>query len=122
MGTRPSELRRGIDSVLAQQGVSTDIVVVGNGWSPTDIPAGVHALTLPENVGIPAGRNAGVHEVSGDYLFFLDDDAELPAPDFLARMASIFEQRPDVGLIQPRVVDPTGIPGPGRSGAPPAHG
>ncbi len=114
MGTRPVELRRGIESVLSQKGVTTDIVVVGNGWVPTDLPAGVKSLGLPENVGIPAGRNAGVHEVSGDFLFFLDDDADLPAPDFLARLAIIFQQRPEVGLIQPRVVDPTGIPGPGR--------
>ena len=114
MGTRPVELRRGIESVLSQKGVTTDIVVVGNGWVPTDLPAGVKSLGLPENVGIPAGRNAGVHEVSGDYLFFLDDDAELPESEFLARIAMIFQQRPEVGLIQPRVVDPTGIPGPGR--------
>ncbi len=114
MGTRPVELRRGIESVLSQKGVTTDIVVVGNGWVPTDLPAGVKSLGLTENVGIPAGRNAGVHEVSGDYLFFLDDDAELPESEFLARIAMIFQQRPEVGLIQPRVVDPTGIPGPGR--------
>ena len=114
MGTRPVELRRGIESVLAQQGVTTDIVVVGNGWVPTDLPAGVKSLGLPENVGIPAGRNAGVQEVSGDYLFFLDDDAELPESEFLSRIAMIFQQRPEVGLIQPRVIDPAGIPGPGR--------
>jgi len=114
MGARPVELRRGIESVLSQQGVQTDIVVVGNGWVPTDLPPGVKTLALAENVGIPAGRNAGVHHVNGDYLFFLDDDAELPTPDFLARIANIFGQRPEVGLIQPRVVDPTGIPGPSR--------
>lgn len=114
MGARPVELRSGIESVLSQQGVQTDIVVVGNGWVPTDLPPGVKTLALAENVGIPAGRNAGVHHVNGDYLFFLDDDAELPTPDFLARIANIFKRRPEVGLIQPRVVDPTGVPGPSR--------
>ena len=114
MGTRPDELRRGIESVLNQKDVQTEIVVVGNGWIPVNLPAGVKSLGLKENVGIPAGRNAGVAEVDGDYLFFLDDDAELPAEDFLARMGRIFADRPKVGLIQPRVVDPTGKTAPGR--------
>ena len=34
---------------------------------------------LPENIGIPAGRNAGVPHVDGDLLLFLDDDAACPA-------------------------------------------
>jgi len=41
-------------------------------------------LDLPENVGIPAGRNAGIPEVKGDLLHFLDDDAYLGGDDFLA--------------------------------------
>ena len=114
MGTRPDDLRRGLESVLEQEGVETDVVVVGNGWEPVDLPPGVRGHMLPENVGIPAGRNAGVPEVSGDLLFFLDDDAALASPDTLARFAAVFRARPDVGLIQPRVVDPTGHPAPGR--------
>jgi len=114
MGTRPGDLRRALHSLLDQQGVSCDIVVVGNGWEPVDLPAGVRAHALPENVGIPAGRNAGVPEVVGELLFFLDDDAALAQPDTLARLASIFAARPEVGLIQPRVVDPCGRPAPGR--------
>ena len=114
MGTRPEELRRGLESVLAQEGVTTDIVVVGNGWEPVDLPEGVRGHPLSKNVGIPAGRNAGVPLVAGDLLFFLDDDAALAEPDTLARFAALFERRPELGLIQPRVDDPTGRPGPGR--------
>ena len=60
MGQRPADLRRAIESVLAQHDVNVDVVVVGNGWQPVDLPAGVKALHLRENLGIPAGRNAGV--------------------------------------------------------------
>ena len=105
-GQRPAELRRALDSVLAQQGVTTDIVVVGNGWAPVDLPAGVRALALPENVGIPAGRNAGAAATTAPMLFFLDDDAWLPEPDTLLRMAQKFAENPRFGLIQPRVTDP----------------
>ncbi len=114
MGQRPEDLRRGLESVLAQEGVTTDIVVVGNGWVPDGLPNGVRGHALPENVGIPAGRNAGVPQVSGDLLFFLDDDASLDRVDTLARFAALFRERPEVGLIQPRVLDPDGRPAPGR--------
>ena len=114
MGKRPEDLRRAIDSVLAQQDVEVEAVVVGNGWEPTDLPAGIQALGLPENVGIPAGRNAGVPYVGGDLLFFLDDDASLPDPYFLASIKGRFDSDPQLGLIQPRVEDPTGLEPPGR--------
>ena len=114
MGKRPSELMTAIESVLAQQQVTTEIVVVGNGWQPVDLPSGVRALGLPENLGIPAGRNAGVPQVTGDLLFFLDDDAALPDPMFLRQVADKFEADQRLGLIQPRVVDPTGLVAPRR--------
>jgi GT2 family glycosyltransferase len=114
MGTRPDDLRRGLESLLAQHCVGLDIVVVGNGWQPVDLPDGVRALALPENVGIPAGRNAGVPVVSGDLLFFLDDDASLPDPYFLRSVAERFAADRTLGLIQPRVVDPTGLAAPRR--------
>lgn len=114
MGKRPDDLRRAIDSVLAQRQVSVDVVVVGNSWDPVGLPEGVKALGLPENVGIPAGRNAGVPVVSGDLLFFLDDDASIPDPHFLASIKGRFDSDPRLGLIQPRVEDPTGAIPPGR--------
>ena len=118
MGTRPDDLARGIRSVLDQRGVATDVVCVGNGWDPATadppLPAGVKTLHLPENLGIPAGRNRGVPEVEGDVLFFLDDDAFLPSDDVPRRRMSHARRRPELGLIQPRVVDPTGVASPRR--------
>lgn len=106
-GTRPDDLRRGLDSLLAQRGVDLDIMCVGNGWEPTGLPDGVRALALPENLGIPAGRNEGVPHVSGEFLFFLDDDAWLPDDTTLMRMAQLMRTQPRIGLVQPRVVDPS---------------
>lgn len=114
MGERPDELAAGLASLRAQRDVELDIVVVGNGWDPVGLPVGVKALHLPQNVGIPAGRNAGVPLVGGDLLFFLDDDACLADDQFLATVARRFEVAPQIGLMQPRVVDPTGRPAPGR--------
>ena len=113
-GRRPVDLDRAVRSVLTQRGVATDVVVVGNGWQPAGLPSGVGALGLPENVGIPAGRNAGVPSVTGDLVLFLDDDATLTDPDFLAEAVRRFRADPALGLLQPRVDGPGGVPGPRR--------
>lgn len=113
-GTRPAELDRAVRSVLAQRGVDLDIVVVGNGWQPTGLPPAVRCLGLPANIGIPAGRNAGARTATGDFLFFLDDDAWLPEPDTLSRIAALFTEHPKLGMVQPRVTDPDATSDPTR--------
>jgi GT2 family glycosyltransferase len=113
-GTRPGDLQRGLESILAQTGVSLDVVCVGNGWQPSGLPDGVATLALAENLGIPAGRNAGVNAVSGEYIFFLDDDASIPSPTFLLDAIGIMTADPSIGLLQPRVVDPQGLANPRR--------
>ena len=67
MGTRPVELERSVQSLLAQTGVETNIVVVGNGWDPVNIPVGASTHYLPENIGATAGRNAGAAVINGDF-------------------------------------------------------
>jgi GT2 family glycosyltransferase len=111
-GKRPGRLDAALASLQAQRGVRLDVVVVGNGWQPHGLPPDVRALALADNVGIPAGRNAGVDAVAGDVLFFLDDDACLPTDDVVARLVALLDGT--VGLVQPRVLDPDGRPAPRR--------
>ena len=113
-GRRPDDLAAGLASLLAQVDVDLDIVCVGNGSGPGVVPDGVRVLELPENVGIPAGRNRGAELVGGDYVFFLDDDARLPSSRFLADAVAVLDRLGDVGLLQPRVVDPDGAENPRR--------
>jgi len=112
MGRRPAELQQAVQSVLSQVDVSTSVVVVGNGWDPVGFPESVRTLGLAENLGIPAGRNAGAALLDTPLLFFLDDDAQLPTQTTLRALAD--RMTGDRALIQPRVVDPTGKPAPGR--------
>ena len=114
MGSRPEELQRAVASILSQRDVEVEVVVVGNGWKPEGLPPGVRTVSLHDNLGIPAGRNAGVPLVRGDLLFFLDDDALLPEDDVLAKIAQHFEENPQLGLLQPRIADPDGVPPPRR--------
>ena len=104
MGKRPNELARALQSLQKQSDVQLDIVIVGNGWNPAEQFPESKTHFLTENLGIPAGRNAGVSKVSGDYLFFLDDDAYLPGSDVLISLVTKLEENPKWGLIQPRVV------------------
>lgn len=103
-GRRPDDLRLALESLLRQEGVDTDVVVVGNGWEPHGLPDGVRGVGLPEDLGIPGGRNAGVPHAQGELLFFLDDDASLAEPDALALVAARFGADPELGLLQLRVV------------------
>jgi GT2 family glycosyltransferase len=100
---RPAELQLAVGSLLRQEDVAADVLVVGNGWAPDGLPAEVRVLPLEADVGIPAGRNAGVPHVAGDLLFFLDDDASLAEPDALARVARRFAAEPRLGAVQLRV-------------------
>ena len=82
------------------------MVVVGNGWDPAGLPEGVRGHYLEDNIGIPAGRNAGVPLVSGEYLCFLDDDSWFLDDNFLGEAISRFTKHPKMGLLQPRITDP----------------
>ncbi|TKJ98579.1 glycosyl transferase [Plantibacter flavus] len=113
-GTRPVELTAAVESVLAQQAVELDVVVVGNGWQPTGLPDGARGLALSENLGIPAGRNRGADAVQGEFVFFLDDDATIPSTTFLRDAIAMLDADRSIGLIQPRLADADGAATPSR--------
>lgn len=114
MGDRPTELALALRTLRAQQGVDLDVVVVGNGWQPTGLPEWVREVYLPENVGIPEGRNIGAREARGELLYFYDDDASLPDTGALRALAAVVLADPRRAVAQPRGLDPTGKPPPRR--------
>ncbi|MYW13339.1 glycosyltransferase [Streptomyces sp. SID2563] len=115
MGNRPAELRALLDSVAAQEGDRIEVVVVGNGSPVPDVPPGVRTVELPENLGIPGGRNVGIEAFgpSGadvDALLFLDDDGLLPLTDTAELCRKAFAEDPRLGIISFRIADPeTGV-------------
>ncbi|MFD0268282.1 glycosyltransferase family 2 protein [Streptomyces sp. NPDC127106] len=115
MGNRPDELKALIDSVARQQGDPVEVVVVGQGVEVAglaDLPADVRTVTLPENLGIPGGRNVGIEAFGSgdgydvDVLLFLDDDGLLERTDTAELCRQAFTEDPGLGIISFRIADP----------------
>ena len=115
MGDRPAELSRAVRSVLAQDGPPIEVLVLGNGADalagvPADDPvrtaAHVRWEHLPENVGIPGGRNAGVRRAGGDAVLFLDDDGWFPDHALAEGVRRLLAADETLGILSFRVVDP----------------
>ncbi|MFE6775541.1 glycosyltransferase family 2 protein [Streptomyces sp. NPDC057702] len=111
MGNRPDELRALLDSVARQHGDPVRVVVVGNGSPLPPLPADVETVELPENVGIPAGRNVGIEAFGPggrdvDILLFLDDDGLLAQEDTAELCRTAFATDPELGIISFRIADP----------------
>lgn len=111
MGNRPEELRALLDSVAKQDGDPIEVVVVGNGAPLPELPDGVRTIELPENLGIPGGRNVGIEAFgpSGaevDVLLFLDDDGLLPDTGTAELVREAFSADPSLGIVSFRIADP----------------
>jgi GT2 family glycosyltransferase len=117
MGNRPDELRALLKSVAEQDGDPIEVVVVGNGAPVPEVPDGVRTVELPENLGIPGGRNVGIEafgpsggEDGPDVLLFLDDDGLLPRADTAELCRRAFADDPRLGIVSFRIADPdTGV-------------
>ncbi|MFD6228052.1 glycosyltransferase family 2 protein [Streptomyces sp. NPDC060232] len=114
MGNRPDELKALLDSVAGQDGDPIEVVVVGQGVKVaevTDLPPGVRSVDLPENLGIPGGRNVGIEAFGPagrdvDVLLFLDDDGLLERTDTAELCRQAFAEDPALGIISFRIADP----------------
>lgn len=111
MGNRPDELKALLESVARQDGDPVEVVVVGQGVPVTGLPEGVRTVELPENLGIPAGRNVGIEAFGPggadvDVLLFLDDDGLLERTDTAELCRQAFAEDPELGIVSFRIADP----------------
>ena len=87
---RPQMLGLGLCSVLRQQGVDVEVLVVDDGVGPGTAALidrigieRVHLLRNSGSPGVSGARNSGIAAARGNWVAFLDDD-DLWAPDKLA--------------------------------------
>jgi glycosyltransferase involved in cell wall biosynthesis len=93
-----------VASLLAQEGVAFEVVVVDDG-STDDTLERLRAIDDPRlrvlavpHGGVAAARNAGVAAARGRYVAFHDSD-DVALPGRLARPTAIFAERPELGLV-----------------------
>lgn len=94
-------LERCVDSVMASEGVTTDVVVVDNGCTGgasrrLGPRAGVTVIEPGENLGFAGGCNLGARNATGEVLALVNSDAVV-APEALAALA-VVALEPGVGI------------------------
>lgn len=109
------ELLRGcLRSLLERpQGVGLEVVVVDNASS--DGAADMVAEEFPEvtlirnatNTGFSRANNQAADRARGRYLFFLNNDTIVPSLA-LRRLVEFADAHPEVGMVGPRLRDPSG--------------
>ncbi len=68
---------------------------------------GVIVLEKPRNEGLVAGRNSALPLVRGRLVLMLDSDTEI-RPGSMSTLAAVLDNRPEVGVVGPKLVYPDG--------------
>lgn len=97
-----------LDSIRRQDFRDVEVLLVDN--ASRDNPATLIAERYPEvrfirserNIGFAGGNNLAVREAKGEYLFFINNDAEV-TEGCIARLVRFFEEKPRVGIISPLI-------------------
>jgi N-acetylglucosaminyl-diphospho-decaprenol L-rhamnosyltransferase len=98
-----------LQSVLAQRGVTLEIIVVDNASSDKTLAQiggfNVRVIANRENLGFGRGNNLGFGSSAGRYVYFLNPDARLAQPDALAKLCAAMDANPQWGMAGTRVLD-----------------
>jgi len=102
-----------LEALAANAGVAYEAIVVDDG-SGDGTPAAVRdrfpdavVVAKAQNEGLSAGRNAALPHVRGRFVLMLDSDTQV-RKGAIERLASFLDERPEVGLVGPRLVNPDG--------------
>ena len=108
---RREALERCVDSVLQQEYVRREIIVVDN-HSQGDLKdflqardSTIRLVELQENRGACGGRNAGIREARGEILITLDNDMIFASPFELTKVVRTFQERPEIHVLAFQVCD-----------------
>ncbi|MEM9983478.1 MAG: glycosyltransferase family 2 protein [Bacteroidota bacterium] len=97
-----------LDSLREVSYPAVQTIVVDNESDGESVPklAGEYPeaifLYSPENLGFAGGNNLGFTRAEGKYVLLLNNDTEVD-PGFLEPMVEMMEQRPEVGIVSPKI-------------------
>lgn len=97
-----------LDSIRRQEYRRVEIVVVDNG--SRNNPEKIFAENYPEiqfirsdrNLGFAGGNNLGLKRATGDFLFFVNNDAQLTA-GCIETLLQLFEDQQEAGAVSPLI-------------------
>ena len=107
------DLERCLDSLHnPAPALSHEIIVVDNASADGSADAvrrwpDVTIIRSTANLGFAAATNVGIRASTGAYVLLLNSDTIVPE-QALDRLVRVLEQRPAVGVVGPRLVDPEG--------------
>ena len=105
-----------IESALAQEGVDLTVTVLDQGSDADQLErlrahlAGrdrVVLVEVPENLGVPGGRNLAASYGEAEFIFNLDNDAVLDDDTSVARAVGHLVDHPEVGIAGLRILNDT---------------
>jgi len=104
-------LRHCIDSILIQEGVNVEIIIVDN--NSTDGVRELIASKYPsvklivnsDNVGFSAANNQGIKEASAEIILLLNPDTELPEKGTLQYAKNYMKVNPQTGVLAPELLN-----------------
>jgi GT2 family glycosyltransferase len=102
-----------LEALAANAGVAYEAIVVDDG-SGDGTPAAVRErfpdavmVAKEQNEGPSAGRNSALPHVRGRFVLMLDSDTKVHE-GAIGRLVTFLDERPEVGLVGPRLVNPDG--------------
>ena len=102
-------LRQCLPSVVQTEYPNLEILLADNAseddsakWVEETFPD-VRIVRHPENWAFCRGNNEAIKHATGDYVVLLNNDVEVP-PDWLRPLVEAMEATPDVGAVQPKLL------------------
>lgn len=107
-----ADLERCLEALRTAAPADSETIVVDNASRDGSQEAvgrfpAVQLIELPENRGFAAANNAGIRAGHGDTILLLNSDTIVP-PGAIDRLRAIFDERPEVAVVGPRLVDAAG--------------
>jgi GT2 family glycosyltransferase len=103
-----------LESVLTQQGVEHEVVVVDNGSADgsaemirAQFPQ-VKLIANDDNRGFARAQNQALEASTGRYILMLNPDARIAEPDALSKLVAFGDAEPKIGIIGLRILNTDG--------------